>query len=395
MRRALVLAAAAALGAPAAALASVQQVLLPGPTPYPTPSPPLVTVAAPPTATLPFRIHASSDQHVVAGVDPDGRVVSLRALHRLLLSGTGDYLIVVSAPVLDVSPGPGSESQPGLRRGQILWAGFSSKKKLLSADATLRPGPAAPFLPMRLEAHLDGNRYTLTVTNATLTSELSFAGAASPAELARLLDLTRRDSLSGGKLTSAYVSIDGLVTARGERAQIAAPLRVEGKLRFPSAPTSVSGGTVHGRTVTFSLLLGDGQPLSRRVEVRGVRTEPLLHVEARPTVLVRSLVPPGARRWSDAVRRRPLSAAALLKRLLDARMQLVRSDQYQSFLSNPDSTGRNRTVYVYETAVPSVRRTVAGPGQGSGGSGGPLVALLALGGSVLGLGAALVAWANN
>ena len=89
MRRALVLAAAAALGAPAAALASVQQVLLPGPTPYPTPSPPLVTVAAPPTATLPFRIHASSDQHVVAGVDPDGRIVSLRALHRLLLERHG------------------------------------------------------------------------------------------------------------------------------------------------------------------------------------------------------------------------------------------------------------------------------------------------------------------
>ena len=32
-------------------------------------------------------------------------------------------------------------------------------------------------------------------------------------------------------------------------------------------------------------------------------------------------------------------------------MQLVRADQYQGFLSNPDQLGRNRTVYVYETAA--------------------------------------------
>ena len=141
MRRLLPAVAVAALLAPAGALADVQQVLLPGPTPYPTPSPPLATGGAPPWATLTFKIHASTDQRVGTGVDSRGRVVSVRALERLHLTGTGDYLIVVSAPVLDVRMGPGSQSEPGQRRGQILWSGFSAKRRLLVSDANLRPGP--------------------------------------------------------------------------------------------------------------------------------------------------------------------------------------------------------------------------------------------------------------
>ena len=98
MRRLLPAVAVAALLAPAGALADVQQVLLPGPTPYPTPSPQLATGGAPPWATLTFKIHATTDQRVGTGVDSRGRVVSVRALERLHLTGTGDYLIVVSAP---------------------------------------------------------------------------------------------------------------------------------------------------------------------------------------------------------------------------------------------------------------------------------------------------------
>ena len=145
MRRAAARRAVAALLAPAAALADVQQVLLPGPTPFPTPSPPLQTVGSPPWATLTFKIHAHSDQRVRAGVDAEGRVVAVRVLQRLHLTGTGDYLIVVSAPVLDVRAGPGSQSEPGQRRGQILWSGFSSKRRLLAADAKPAPGAGAPL----------------------------------------------------------------------------------------------------------------------------------------------------------------------------------------------------------------------------------------------------------
>ena len=75
-------------------------------------------------------------------------------------------------------------------------------------------------------------------------------------------------------------------------------------------------------------------------------------------------------------------------------MQLVRSDQFQGFLSNPDPLGRDRTVYVYETAAAAPRGGDR-PRPGGKTGNGVLMALLAVGGSVLAAGAALVAWAHS
>jgi hypothetical protein len=395
MRRALIAAAAGALLAPATALADVQQVLLPGPTPYPSPSPPLQTVGAPPWANLTFKIHARSDQRIRAGVDASGRVVSVRALQRLHLTGTGDYLIVVSAPVLDVRPGPGSESEPGQRRGQILWSGFASKRRLLAADATLRPAAASRFLPLRLEARRDGDRYVLTMTNVTRTSEVAFGGTGKPAELAALLDRTRRDSLAHRRLRPAYVTIQGLVTRRTQKASIAAPLRVEGELRFPAAVKgTINTRRPEGRIVRFGFVLGDEQPLTQRIEVTGGGGDPRLRLEARPDIVVRGLTPPGgAPSWVAAAKRRRLDPRALLARLIDTRMELVRGDQFQAFLANPDPLGSDRTVYVYATSA-ALARATASSSAGSAGNG-ALMALLAVGGAVLAAGAALVAWAHS
>ena len=389
MRRALAAAALAAALAPAAARADTQQVLLPGPTPYPTPSPPLATVAPTVGATLTFRTHASSDQRVTVGVGPDGRVVGVRALQNLRLTGTGDYLIVVQAPVLDVRAGPGSQSQPGQRRGQILWAGFASKRRLLSADAKLRPRPVLPFLPLRLHASHHRERYTLTLSNATPTAEVAFQGAASRTELASLLDQTRRQSLAGLRLTPVYATIAGPVSQRPQRPRIAAPLLVSGELRFGQAPAAAAGGAVDGHSVRFSFVLGDRQPLTRRVEVTGGGGTPRLHVEARPAAVVRGLRPPGGEASWRSTR---LPAATLLRTLIDTRMELVRSDQYQGFLANPDPLGRNSTVYVYETAAARARPVAA---ASSGGGTSALVIVLAIVGALVAAGAGVVAWAHS
>jgi hypothetical protein len=213
-----------------------------------------------------------------------------------------------------------------------------------------------------------------------------------PKELAALLDRTRRDSLAHRLLRPAYVTINGAISQRPRKARIAAPLHVEGRLRFPSAPSTANGATLDGRTVRFSFVLGDGQPLTRRIEVSG-GGEPKLHVEALPDAVVRGLTPPGgAGRWSAAVARHPLPADALLARLIETRMELVRSDQFQGFLSNPDQLGRDRTVYVYETAA--APQAVAASTSSSSSSG-PLVWMLAVGGSVLAAGAAIVTWAHS
>ena len=385
--------AAAALAAPVCAAASVQQVLLPGPTPYPSQSPPLATGGVLPPVSLPFRIRARADERVLAGVGADGEVTSLRVLHRLFLKGKGDYLIVVAAPVEDVRAGAGSDSQPGLRTGQILWSGFSPGRKLLAADAELRPAEARRFLPVLLRAVRDGNRYSLTITNATTVAQIAYEGKGFPLQLASLLDQARRESLAGVKLSTVYASVEGLVRVRKYAARTSAPLRIEGSLRFPAAPASAGGGTVQGKTVSFSGVLGDAGPQSLRVDVRGGGGAPRLHLVARPTNLVRALAPPGAPTWAAAVRRRVIPADVLLRRLIDARMQLVRSDQYQAFLSNPDPQGTSRTVYVYETAAAPPPKAAAAPEPGS--SGNALVLALVLAGSVLGVGAALVLWAHS
>jgi hypothetical protein len=177
-RRALLAASVAAAAVPASAVGSVQEVLLPGPTPYPTASPPLLVNGASSAQPLAFTVHAGAVERVLAGVAPDGRVVSVDVRHRLLLTGKGDYLIVIGAPVEGVQAGPESESQPGLRQAQILWSGFSPGRKLLVADAKLAAGPSAPFLPVRLLATRRGDRYSLTLTNATRVSEAVCEGNA-------------------------------------------------------------------------------------------------------------------------------------------------------------------------------------------------------------------------
>ena len=213
-----------------------------------------------------------------------------------------------------------------------------------------------------------------------------------PKELAALLDRTRRDSLAHRRLRPAYVTINGAISQRPRQARISAPLRIEGRLRFPSAPSAASGGTLDGRTVRFSFVLGDRQPLTRRIEVTG-GGEPKLSLEARPDAVVRGLTPPGgAGTWSAAIARNPQPAEALLERLIETRMELVRSDQFQGFLSNPDQLGRNRTAYVYETAA-APQAGAASTSSSSGG--GPLVWLLAVGGTVVAAGAALVTWAYS
>jgi hypothetical protein len=230
------------------------------------------------------------------------------------------------------------------------------------------------------------------VTNATTTSEVAFQGAGVPKELATLLDRTRRDSLAHRRLRPAYVTIDGAISQRPRKERISAPLRIEGRLDFPSAPSAANGGTLDGRIVRFSFVLGDRQPLTRRLEVTG-GGEPKLSLEARPDAVVRGLTPPGgASTWSTAVARSPQPAAALLERLIETRMELVRSDQFQGFLSNPDQLGRNHTIYVYETAA-APRGAAASTSSSSGSS--PLMALLAVGGVIVVAGAALVTWAHS
>jgi hypothetical protein len=271
---------------------------------------------------------------------------------------------------------------PGLRVNQVLWAGFSPGRKVLAADVQLRPRAVAQFLPVRLELQPEDGGATLSVVNATRTPVLEYSGHVRPQESAKLLDETRRAARAGVRVSPAQATFIGPVSEVTPRPEIEAPVRVEGELSFPGS-----------RPVPFATTLGDGRPLAIRVHARG-SGRPHVRLRARPVPPVALLTPPGASTWQAAVGRRPIPAASLLNRLLLARMRMVRVDQYETFLSNPDADGRNSIVYEYETAAPP-RAAPPAPNQDSGGGSGPLVLVLALLGSILAAGAALAAWAHS
>lgn len=385
-RRARVLLAfsAAALALPAVAASERrQQVVLPGPVPYPTPVPPLVGKTALPQLYIAPALHIGSDEVVKVGVGPGGRPARVRVRQRLLIRGQGDYQLAISGPIDDVRPAPGTQSSPGLRSDQLLWAGFSPGRKVLAADAFLRPRDAAPYLPLRLRVERDGNRAVLTVANATIVPQQVYTGKVRLPELARLLDETRHASLAGVRLKGSFANFIGEVRTLKQPVRIAAPLRVNGELTLPGqAP------------VSFDRTLGDGQPLSFQVEARG-QGVPKVRLQARPAPVVRELRPPGASTWAAALSRRSQPVDEVVHRLMTTRMQMVRSDQFQSFLADPDADGRARSVYEYETIAVKHRVAAAPASQDAGGGSDALLVALAVIGSVVVAGGGLVAWAHS
>lgn len=380
-RAAIALSAVLALALAAAAGAQRrQQVVLPGPVPYPTDSPPLIGGGVLANIYLTPGLHVDSRERVRVGVDGAGRPTAIRVEQQLTVNGKGDYQLAVSGPIADVRRGVGSESEPGFRTDQVVWAGFSPGRKQLAARVALRVPPAAPYLPLRLHLTRENDGVTLRITNATVTPVQTYEGVVSAPEIAGLLDQTRRSSLAGERVKAAFATFHGEVRVPKQPLRLEAPLRVEGEL---------SAG---GEPVTFSRVLGDGQPLSFEVHAQG-SGEPKLDVEARPAPVVRLLRPPGTSTWAASIRRRTIPPAELLSRLIGARIRLVRADQYETFLADPDSDGRSRAVYDYELAA-AASKHVAVPDRGGGGSDALLIVLVVLGSLVV-AGGGLVAWAHS
>jgi hypothetical protein len=366
-----------------AAAQPTQQVVLPGPVPYPTTSPPLTGRGLLAQGYLTPGLRVASTERVRIGVDQSGKPARIDVRQRLVVAGKGDYQLAVAAPLVSIRRGPGSESEPGFRVDQVLWAGFSPGRKVLASDVVLRTAPAARYLPLRLRLQRTRDGAALTVTNVTITPELRYVGVVRPPEAAKLLDATRRASLAGVRLRGAFVTFVGPVSTSKQPLVIEAPFRVEGELRLPG-----------GRPVSFSRVLGDGRPLSFTVRTRG-SGPPVVRLRAWPAPVVLLLQPRGASTWAAAVKRRVFAPDLLLKRLLETRMRLVRTDQYQTYLADPDADGRGRAVYEYQTvAVPAPQRPAV-PARSDGGGSSVLLIVLVIAGSLVAVGGGLVLWAHS
>ena len=334
------------------------------PTPILVASPTTPLTARPPlgerNATLPRRAPLggiAARTRVVTELDARGAPTAVSAVQQLTVHGVGDYFFVVPAPLRDVLPGPGTQSEPGFRSGMVLWQGFSGGKRILSARLVFEPAQAAPSLPLRIRLTRTGSRVTLKLTNATTVRVSSFTADAAPGEAQRYLAALARFA-AGRPAPYPYLNA---TNARVLRRTVAAPLHVTGALVFPS-----------GRRVRIDLVLGAGE---RGVSVAtSSRALPKVELDVRTAA------------FRTETRARPTFDDAM-----ESALQLARMRQYDAFVANPDSAGTTTTTYVFRTAA----ARAAPPVRGRGNQDSPLPEVLVACALALGLVAGVVAWAHS
>ena len=352
---------------------------------------PLRTDATRSQLQLPLNARLDSRERVLVRTLRDGRVLGVRVLQRLSLTGTGDYFLSVPAPLLDVRAGPGSEAAPGFRRSGIVWQGFANRGRALVADAEL-DRDAAAALPLRLElaATVDGRqlgrderrsgrlRLELRLRNTTAVRvETPSARPARPREVQRLVADLRRGRIP----EQAEVDVEGPVRRR--RVVVGAPLAVSGEVRLPVRRLDdavVRGGSLvrRGREVAvrFRLVLAHSEAASASIELSGRAVgvgAPKASLTAEPTAAPALA---GARPTID-------SASRLL-------LTFARVRQYDAFLANPAPGGSVEAVYRYETTdAPRVAATA--PASNEGGVIVLVLVAIALAGGAAGL---VMLWAH-
>jgi hypothetical protein len=316
--RALAVLTFALAAAPAAGAAAPRFAALPSPLAPLSIAPPLSGGAAASSEGIRHRVSATTLVRV--SIDAAGKPFALTATQVLEVGVQGDYFFTIGAPALDVKAAPGSESTPGLRSTSILWAGFDPGHRRLAATVVLDPPVAAAALPLRLE--VTPNHVTLV--NATSISVDGFTADAERAPLLRYLEQVRREVEAGRPPTAGGASVTS--PARGATYRAFATLRVR--------------GTIGRRPV--DRLLGVA-PVT--ITARGA-----VHLTVEPVPPLALLRPPPG-----------LSVRPLLRRVTLALLGLARARQYDTYLGNPDPTGRNRTTYVYHSARRAAPTVVAAP----------------------------------
>jgi hypothetical protein len=366
---ALTLAVGALASGGAAAAPPAQLAELPGAQALPQ-VPPLAPPQPPLVETPRLRGTVANRQRVVVGIDADGTPNRVRVLQRLTVRALGDYTFLIPAPAVSVEAAPGSESQPGLRPNQIVWRGFSPRRKVLAATADLRLGDTVGALPLRVRVSGLPRRagpfeLVLSIENATRTRGRAFTARAEQRDVADALAALRESAGLHRQVEDQTIRISG--RSRPANVESWAPFELRGSVVFPP-------GTVRGLTRTrFTRRLGRD---TLRVRLQGVASR-----AAAPTVRITA---------SPSTAAAIPATAPTLDAVVAAYLRYARTLQYRNFLANPGPLGPNATTYVYETAA-AERATPQRPDPDDD-SGLPAAVLLG-GLGLLGLGL-VVLWAH-
>ena len=303
------------------------------------PWPPEVLPRVPPLAPktsgvfpLPPRFfrQLSNRERIVVGLDEDGKPHSVRVLQTIVLKRLGDYVLTIPAPVVSVTAGPGTESEPGRRENQILWEGFSPGRRVLAAWADLRLGESVAGLPVEVSVEPG----EVTIRNATAVTVPSFTAEPTPVGMAQVSSGVRAAVRANFFPEGLNVELLGKKTP--EELRVAAPLRVRGSVRVSGERVPFSGLLDGLRKSELRVPIPDGDP---KIEMR-VRTADIE-------------LPPPAR-----------DPRALLAQTIGLELTYARKRQFDQFLASPDQTGPSSATYVYRTTAPRPPAAEATPPAG-------------------------------
>jgi hypothetical protein len=297
--------AALVLAAPAQA-AAPRFWSLPSPLAPLSASPPLGGGARAAGEGRPHRVGAATRVRVT--IDATGRPFAATATQRLDVSRLGDYAFQIGAPAIDAGAAAGSQSEPGLRTGAVLWQGFNPGHRVLAAVVQLDPSETAASLPLRVEASGDH----MVLHNATTVKISTFTADALAPQLEQYIASLRTAAEHGVPPTGGGALVTSTLKPRS--VEVSAPLRVS--------------GTVGSRRVTL-VLGGATHPLTATLPRGRVR------LQVTPLPPLELLTP------------RHETGRALLDRATRASLEFARSRQYDAFLGNPDPGGPTSTVYLY------------------------------------------------
>lgn len=322
----------------------------------------------------------TDEEEVRVGLGLRGRVRRVVVDQRLIVTGLGDFQFKVPGPARDVQALPGSESEPGLRRGSVLWQGFSGGRKILAARMPLFPDQEAERLPVAFDLSItvDGRplvagepasgelELRLRMRNVSAVPVSVATGDADPQRVAVLADALRDELAQGRRPVPGERGLPETVPVAGETqhrvVEVEAPFRIAGRLSFP--PGSVSGlraegGEATAGGVSFDVILGGGEPLEAELAARGTAealTMPILEASGEPALPDASvLAPPGGGSWRAA----SVEPGDLLALVSETLWRVARLRQFDAYLGNPDPSGPATTAYRFAFAQDRARAVPA------------------------------------
>lgn len=355
-----------------------------------------------------------TDQEVVVvRSDPSGEPLTVRVDQRLMLRGLGDYFFRIPGPATRVEALPDSESSPGIRKGSILWQGFSPRHKLLAARALLVPEQEKARLPFKVtfEATVGGElfkadgsqsgavRARIVIENVT-TIPINLATAeVGRAPLAGALDAAFSALKRGERPIPGESGVPKLLVSAKKPDfaldQIQTAFDIDLSLKWPNVDDLRSTfGRVHGDEIRDEGIAIGGGGRSRIVlNVEGEARNadlPMLEVTGTPDAPPASTVrpPSGARSWA-AVPEAQVSNDRMFRLLMQTMWRTALLVNYDAYLGNPDAKGASSTVYRYVLATPQELVTAPAPEVPKAD---PLTVGLAWVGLVLLIAAAVGAW---